>query len=354
MSEFKKAKAMVFPRRVVAGHSVLDQISDMAKDFGLKGTALIVTGPSTMKVAGKAVADYLKDSGYDVHVYETGAATAENVDKVVKAAEEIKTHFIVGVGGGSKIDQAKAAAHRLYQPFISVPTSASHDGLASPKASIKGDRQQPASVDAVMPIGILADIQIIAKAPYKFLAAGCADVIANSTALLDWQLAARLKGEEFSSTAYAISKMCATTIIESAGLMKKNLEESVWVAIKPLISSGLSMSIAGSSRPTSGSEHLFSHALDTIAPGKALHGEQCGVGTIMMMYLHGGDWKMIRSALSEIGAPVNALELNMTRDEIIEAMTKAHTIRPDRYTILGDKGLTAEAAEKVATLTGVL
>ena len=353
MADFRKSKAMVFPRRVVAGHNVIDQIADMARDFGLKGTALIVTGPLTMKVAGKAVAGFLKDSGYDIHVFETGAATLENVEKVVKTAEEIKANFIVGVGGGSKIDQAKAAAHRLYLPFISVPTSASHDGLASPKASIKNGGG-PTSVDAVMPIGILADVGIIAKAPYKFLASGCADVIANSTALLDWQLAHRLRGEEFSSTAYAISKMCATTIIESSNIMKLNLEESVWIAIKPMISSGLSMSIAGSSRPTSGSEHLFSHALDKVAPGKALHGEQCGVGTIMMMYLHGGDWKQIKDALSEIGAPTTAAGLNTGRDEVIAALTMAHTIRPERYTILGDRGLSPDAAEKVATLTGVI
>ena len=56
-----------------------------------------------------------------------------------------------------------------------------------------------------------------------------------------------------------------------------------------MISSGMAISIAGNSRPASGSEHKFSHALDMIAPKPALHGEQCGVGTIMMMYLHGGD-----------------------------------------------------------------
>lgn len=353
MPDFRKAKAMVFPRRVVAGHNIIDQVADMAREFGLKGTALIVTGSSTVKVAGKAVAGFLKDSGYDVHLIETGAATTENVDKVVKSAEEIKASFIVGAGGGSKIDQAKAASCRLYLPFISVPTSASHDGLASPKASIKNGGG-PTSVDAVMPVGILADVGLIAKAPYRFLASGCADVIANSTALLDWQLAHRLRGEEFSTTAYAVSKMCAATIMESANILQKNVEESVWIAIKPMISSGLSMSIAGSSRPTSGAEHLFSHALDRIAPGKALHGEQCGVGTIMMMYLHGGDWRQVRQALSDMGAPVTAAGLGIRREEVIQALTVAHTIRPERYTILGDRGLSPEAAEKIAALTGVV
>jgi len=114
------------------------------------------------------------------------------------------------------------------------------------------------------------------------------------------------------------------------------------------------MAVAGSSRPTSGSEHMFSHILDKIAPGKALHGEQCGVGSIMMMYLHGGDWKRIRAALQQIGAPTTAKELGVSNDQLIEALVHAHEIRKDRYTILGDRGLTRDAAERLATITNVI
>src|SRR5256886_17639739 len=78
------------------------------------------------------------------------------------------------------------------------------------------------------------------------------------------------------------------------------LEESAWFVCKALVSSGVAMSIAGSSRPASGSEHKFSHALDRIAKKPGLHGEQCGVGTIMMMYLHAGNWQEVRDALLAI------------------------------------------------------
>jgi len=123
--------------------------------------------------------------------------------------------------------------------------------------------------------------------------------------------------------------------------------------VKAIIVSGMAMSIANSSRPGSGSEHLFAHALEKIAPGKALHGEMVGVGTIMMMYLHGGDWKHIRDTLKKIGAPTTARELGVEEEDIISALTMAHTIR-DRYTILGVRGLTREAAEKLAKITGVI
>ncbi|HUI38057.1 MAG TPA: NAD(P)-dependent glycerol-1-phosphate dehydrogenase, partial [Thermoplasmata archaeon] len=86
----------------------------------------------------------------------------------------------------------------------------------------------------------------------------------------------------------------------------------------------------------------------------SLHGEQCGVGAIMMMYLHGADWKKLRTALRTIGAPVTARELGVTPEEVIEALVQAHRIRSERYTILGDNGLTREAAERLANVTGVI
>jgi glycerol-1-phosphate dehydrogenase [NAD(P)+] len=114
------------------------------------------------------------------------------------------------------------------------------------------------------------------------------------------------------------------------------------------------MSVAGNTRPASGSEHMFSHMLDKIAPGKSLHGEQCGVGAIMMMYLHGENWEKIRDFLKIIGAPTNARELRIPKKKIVEALVNAQKIRPERYTILGEQGLTEDAAKKLAKITGVI
>ncbi|HEX9907446.1 MAG TPA: NAD(P)-dependent glycerol-1-phosphate dehydrogenase [Thermoplasmata archaeon] len=350
---FTKARSMSFPRQVVAGHNCIDQVGPMCEDFELRGTALIVTGPTTGALASKVVKDNLAARKYDVQEVVVGEANRQNLVKVEEIAKDVKASFLLGVGGGSKIDLAKLASANLKMPFISVPTSASHDGLASPRASIK-DAGNSLSLIASVPMGVVADTALIVKAPYRLLAAGCADVISNVTAILDWQLAERLRSDIFSSSAANLAKYAAESIIENAALIKPNLEESVWIAIRPVIISGISMAVAGSSRPTSGSEHMFSHLLDKIAPGKALHGEQCGVGSIMMMYLHGGDWQRIRNALQLIGAPTTAKELGVSKENLIEALVHAHEIRKDRYTILGDRGLTPDAAEHLATITKVI
>ena len=148
--------------------------------------------------------------------------------------------------------------------------------------------------------------------------------------------------------------MAANSIISAADLIGRSNEDGTWEAVKHIIISGVSMSVAGSSRPTSGSEHMFSHALDLMHVSNAMHGEQCGVGAIMMMYLHGGDWQGIRNALLKIGAPVDAKGLGVMDADIIEALMNAHKIRKDRFTILGTSGLTKQSAERAAKMTKVI
>lgn len=352
-NSFSKAKGMIFPRDILVGHGTLPRISEMCEDFHFGKYGMIVTGDETYKSAGKLVEEYMNDGNFEVCVHKTGNATLANVEKIVAEASEAKVRYILAVGGGSKIDLSKMAAKELRVPFISIPTSAAHDGIASGRASLKSD-MGPKSVDASSPMGILADTAIIAKAPYRFLAAGCADVISNKSALLDWDFARRLRNEPFSTSAYALADLSANTIIDNSKNIKPGVEESTWIAMKPIIISGIAMAVAGSSRPTSGAEHMFSHALDILHPTKALHGEQCGVGCIMMMFLHGGDWKSIRQALKNIGAPVDAEGLGVSEDDIIDALVEAPNVRKDRFTILGENGIDRDTAEVVARNTMVI
>jgi glycerol-1-phosphate dehydrogenase [NAD(P)+] len=143
-------------------------------------------------------------------------------------------------------------------------------------------------------------------------------------------------------------------MIKNARLLTTDMEQGLRVLLEALISCGVAMSIAGSSRPCSGSEHLFSHALDQVAPKPAMHGEQCGVGTIMMARLHNINWKQVRDTLKRVGAPTTAQELGLEKEHIVEALVRAQEIRPDRYTILDERTLTLETAKALARTTGVI
>lgn len=364
MDKFTKLKTMIFPREVIVGHNTTDQIKGICNHLAPSSNLLIVCDKNTKKISGDRIEKILSGAGYDVNTVVLALPlikrdvlpawpTIREVNTVMKEVKKTNSDFLLGVGGGSVIDVTKCATYELAMNFVSVPTSASHDGMASPRASLK-DKKGSISKSAVSPIAVLADTAIIMKAPYRMLASGCADVISNLTAVKDWELAYRLKDEEFSTFAASLSMTASELLLDKAEDVRSGLEEAVWQAVKCMIVSGVAMSVAGTTRPASGAEHMFSHLLDCIAPGKALHGEQCGVGSIMMMYLHGGDWERIRNSLKMIGAPVTAKELNIPKKKIIQALMDAQKIRPDRYTILGEQGLTEDAAKKLAKITGVI
>lgn len=342
---FDKSRWMQLPRDILIGHDVLNEIPSVCTDLCLGSHVLLLAGEHTMAIAGEKIVSILADT-CDIKTRIVGSNTPEDIAQIEK--EGAGADFIIGVGGGRVIDTAKIVSYNLDRQFISVPTAAAHDGIASSRASIPAP-EGSVSLSAHPPIAVVADTGIIAAAPPRLLAAGCADIISNYTAILDWELAHRLRGEPLSEYAMALSKMTAEIVVKNADVVNARTEESAWIVMKALVSSGVAMSIAGSSRPASGGEHKFSHALDRIAPGKALHGEQCGVGAIITMYLHGGDWRWIRDSLKRIGAPTTPAELGIDDATAVEALLAAKSIRPERFTIL-DMGLSRENAERIVRM----
>ncbi|MHB8360218.1 MAG: NAD(P)-dependent glycerol-1-phosphate dehydrogenase [Thermoplasmataceae archaeon] len=351
--EFEKFRTMQFPRDIYVGHGVLSQIKNIVKRNIRYGTVVIITGENTVKLAGNEVSNHLADASVDNHIIITGAATSENLEITLENSRELKAGLIIGVGGGSKIDLAKKIAFVLDIPFVSIPTTPSHDGIASPRASIKRNGWS-VSEQGAMPVSIIADTSIMVKVPFRYLAAGAADVISNETAILDWKLANRIKGEEFSSSASAIAEYAAKELIEKAHLIMPGVEESVWLVVKQILASGTSMAIASSSRPASGSEHLIAHNLENLSQGKAIHGEQCAIGSVVSMFLHGGDWRTMVSTYSKFGLSIKARDYGIGDDIMIEALRTAHRIRKERYTILGEVDLSREAAQNALSITGIL
>jgi glycerol-1-phosphate dehydrogenase [NAD(P)+] len=351
---FEKSTWIRLPRDVVVGHGVIDEVDDAVADVHLSGRPLVVTSPTPRKLAGERVREQLSADGEEPPVVVVEDASFEGVRRVIDRARESEAGYLVGVGGGKPIDIAKMAAEELDLGFVSVPTAASHDGIVSGRGSVpEGDTRH--SVASEPPIAVVADTEILADAPWKLTTAGCADIISNYTAVRDWRLASRLKSVEYSEYAAALSEMTAEMLVDNADSIRPGLEESAWIVVKALMSSGVAMSIADSSRPASGAEHLISHQLDRIAPGAALHGHQVGVAAIVTAYLHGGErgfWREIRAALESIEAPTTADELGIDADQLLEAITGAHEIR-DRYTVLGD-GISETAARTAAETTGVI
>ena len=338
---------MELPTKVLIGDGVIGRLGEVLSDSAGGRRVVISSGSNVTSKVRDAVDSAIGGEPTWVGV---SAADMPNVEKVMAAASG--SGCIVGVGGGKSVDVGKLAAFKLRLPFYSVPTSASHDGISSPFASLKG-LDRPYSLMAKPPVGILADIGVIASAPRRLLASGCGDLVSKLTAVKDWQLANRVKGEYYGSYSASLALMSAGVVLDHPKKMGRFDRESVRELVEALISTGVAAGIAGSSRPCSGSEHLFSHYLDMVAPDSGLHGEKCGIGTIMMAKLQGSDWRRVRSALKSVGAPVEASQIGVDESKVVESLMKASSIRPDRYTILSRRRLSRKSATLLARSTGV-
>lgn len=260
------------PRKIIIGNGVLENISSICREIGITNNILILSDETTKTIAGDKIKNLLNSD----------LSLVKNAD--YSEVERLKTEYpnismVISAGGGKVIDIGKLIAFEKDIPFISVPTAPSHDGITSERVSIsKGNIKY--SVRAKPPAVIIADIKILTNAPYKLIASGCADVISNYTAVYDWKLAKK-QGEYYSKYAATLSLLSAEIVMRSAKSIKNIEERGIRNLVEALVTSGIAMSMAHSSRPASGSEHMFSHTLDMLG-SNALHGEQCGIGAILM------------------------------------------------------------------------
>ncbi len=340
-------KRIELPRKVIVGEGAIYEIKKVCDELNLKNP-LIFSGNFTKKFADiiqGEIGGEVVNPDEEIHLTIV-RRFSKSVDFEINKNQNFG--FVCGIGGGSTIDKAKIYAFNNKLPFISIPTAASHDGIASPYASIGGG----VSVKTNSPLAVIADTTIISNAPKNLTASGFGDAISNFTAVLDWKLARDEKNEYFGDYAASLSNMSAEIVMQNS----KKIFSDISILVEALLSSSVAMAIAGSSRPSSGSEHLFSHALDVLSEKykfkHALHGEQCGVGTIISAYLHEiyshkneGGWKEIKEALKEVEAPTNAKELGIDEKYVIEALKFAPKVR-DRYTIFNKFNLEKDA-EKI-------
>ncbi len=346
-----QSHTMELPRLIEIGEKNINDFGSFLMSLNKPKRVSLISGVNVQKVLRKKIEKSLKLKKIQFIWHTSKDNEIKSIEQIQKNVKKDNSDLIVGIGGGRSVDIAKLISYNLDKPFVSLPTAASHDGMASPFVSIKSDK--PHSIVASAPMGVFVDIDVIKKAPTQLLASGCGDLIANIIAVKDWQLGHKKKKEYYGRYAANLALMSAKIVMEnSAEFAKKGLDARV--IVEGLISAGVASCIAGSSRPCSGAEHLFSHALDKIAPGIGLHGEKCGIGSIMMAKLHKQDWKKIVKTLKDVGAPTTAKQIGLKPDVIIKALIMAQGLRPERYTILKEIEMTEKRAMNLAKSTKVI
>jgi len=331
------------PYKILIEENIFPHLDEFLKSLKIGERFSIICGERVKNILENKIEESISSDFDFNYILVDDSAKEEDIIKKI-SNEIIERDFVIGLGGGRNIDIAKYSAFLSKKPWIAFPTVLSHDGVVSSRASISSNGKR-ISKEASEPIAIIGDLETIKKAPYRHIASGYGDLISNITAVEDWKIASKKINERFHTTVAELSLLSARSVMAHTNEIKEKTSHGMEILLWSLICSGFAMNIYGSSRPCSGSEHNFSHALDELG-SNALHGEQCALGSIIMGYLQGIDWKLIKEKMIEIGLPTNSKEIGIEEDILVKALVNAKNVR-DRYTILNEIEIDEKKAREI-------
>jgi glycerol-1-phosphate dehydrogenase [NAD(P)+] len=247
--------------------------------------ALVLDDENTHNAAGAAVTEALSAAAVDYRLI----TLAGDIHLTDDLAADIKRQangspLIIAVGSGTVNDLGKYTAHQLQIPYWCVPTAPSMNGYTSSIAAVKAAGVKR-TLPSAPPKAIYIQPEILRNAPLKLRQAGYCDVMAKSVSDVDWQIESLLFGGSYCALPSSIVAESEELYIERPESIAAGEKETVDALFQGLLISGIAMSLAGSSAPASGGEHLLSHFWDMREEltGRVpeYHGLQVGAGIVM-------------------------------------------------------------------------
>lgn len=257
--------------------------------------ALVICDPVTWSVAGEAAHRELHLAGLastpPYVLADPGLFAEHRFVEELEPALRASGAVAVAVGSGTINDLVKLASHRVGRPYLCVATAASMDGYTAFGASIthRGAKQ---TFSCPAPRAVVADLDILRRAPPAMTASGYADLQAKITAGADWLLAQALGVEPVDPRAWAIVQGGLREALADPAGARRGDASAIGALAEGLMLGGFAMQWARSSRPASGAEHQFSHLWDMQhhqhrgqAPS---HGFKVAVATLAVTALYEG------------------------------------------------------------------
>lgn len=334
------------PTILKVGENTLEKIGEYLAQYDIN-KVVIYFGNGLINLFGDKVFSGMKRASVEVlHYEELDTVKIEDLmDMAFSLPNE--TQAVIGLGGGKVIDAAKYMCYLKKLPFVSIPTSASSDGFCSSTASLIVNERR-LSVPAELADAIIVDTSAILSAPQKFILSGVGDMMAKITAVYDWQFEAAGGYSTLNDTAVMVAKNAVNSF---ARLPYDRVEKPVFIRelVNGLTLSGLANEIAGSSAPTSGSEHLISHALDKMLASPQLHGIQVGIGTYIMALVQEHRVERIKQVFTDTGFFDYCKTLGLNKEDYKAAIDIAPTVKPFRHTYLHEEQYRIKAKEVIDT-----
>ena len=279
----------------VYGPEAMQKLGETAARYASGPDLLLIADQRTYEAAGAETEEQLKSAGslvkrYIVPDYEGGQSPQTDdltKDSIFKNAPE--ADIFVAVGSGVVNDLTKWTAFERKKPYLALGTAASMNGYSSANVAATIDGLK-VLFHAQAPKGVFAVPTIIENAPFELTASGLGDAVAKPVSSADWKLNQFLFNEYYCQFIVDLISGLEPIYFENPEQIARRETGAIKALFEALVLSGVAMTLAGTSAPASGGEHLVSHALDMVAAAQGrehdYHGRQVGVTTILSAALY--------------------------------------------------------------------
>jgi uncharacterized oxidoreductase len=260
--------------------------------------------------------------------------------------------LVIGLGGGSALDTAKAVAHRLQKPFIAIPTIAATCAAWTP-LSVWYDDEGAALRFELFPLAnhlVLVEPRILLDAPPDYLRAGIGDTLAKwyeARVLCESETSLPLTAQLGLSAARQLHDvLLAEGPAALAAASGKQLSNEFLYVVDGIIAGGGLVGGLGERYTRVAAAHSIHNGL-TALPETAefLHGTKVAYGILVQLALEErlDELRQLSAVLRELGLPTLLADLNIDfkQNEKIDALI-ARSLRSEESIHLLNGGVNAE------------
>lgn len=239
------------------------------------------------------------------------------LERLVENTPEVDA--VVGIGGGVCLDNAKYLAWRRNCAAILIPTIVSVNAFATSNVAMRENgvanhvRTPPAEK-------VIIDFGVIQNAPKRLNTAGVGDIYSCETALFDWKLANGATGEWYDESIAARTREIVRRLISESDAIRNVTERGIRSLVDLHVETVVVQELAKSSRPESGSEHVYFFSLEHTTGRSFLHGEAVGTGIYVLRHFQAGDEEESARTMDELGLLFRPEEQGVGKEEFISAV----------------------------------
>lgn len=247
---------------VEIGKGVLNTLPNAVERYQ---SILLVADGNTYPLCGERIKSLLGQKLDSVCLFDTTKLLVPNEDAIQQLESYLtsETDLILGIGSGVINDLCKYVSFYHGMGSGIIATAPSMDGYASSGAAmLLGGMKITLTTHA--PDLIIGDTDILKHAPMEMIRAGYGDIIGKYSSLCDWVLANLICDEHICPWIYDLVMETTDEIRDCVADIIAREDWAIEKLMRALVLIGITLTLAETTRPGSGSEHHLSHFYEIV------------------------------------------------------------------------------------------